>query len=41
MNSQLIQPAYQALFLEGGMKKGSNVLIHAVSGSAPSKPVTP
>ncbi|GFZ46841.1 hypothetical protein JCM24511_04061 [Saitozyma sp. JCM 24511] len=22
-------PAYQALFLEGGMKKGSNVLIHA------------
>jgi len=22
--------AYQALFLEGGMKKGQNVLVHAV-----------
>lgn len=25
-----LMTAYQALFLEGGLKKGQNVLIHAV-----------
>lgn len=29
--SRLMMIAYQALVVEGGMKKGDNVLIHAVS----------